>query len=78
MEKFALPKKNIVFIIAGLILILIGYLLMTGGGAESRELFNYDLFSVRRLYVAPLFILVGFVVEIVAIMKVKRSGEKGE
>lgn len=78
MEKFALPKKNIVFIIAGLILILIGYLLMTGGGAESRELFNYDLFSVRRLYVAPLFILAGFVVEIVAIMKVKRSGEKGE
>ena len=78
MEKFALPKKNIVFIIAGLILILIGYLLMTGGGADSRELFNYDLFSVRRLYVAPLFILAGFVVEIVAIMKVKRSGEKGE
>ena len=78
MEKFALPKKNIVFIIAGLILILIGYLLMTGGGAESRELFNYDLFSVRRLYIAPLFILAGFVVEIVAIMKVKRSGEKGE
>ena len=78
MEKFALPKKNIVFIIAGLILILIGYLLMTGGGAESRELFNYDLFSVRRLYIAPLFILEGFVVEIVAIMKVKRSGEKGE
>lgn len=78
MEKFALPKKNIVFIIAGLILILIGYLLMTGGGAESREIFNYDLFSVRRLYVAPLFILAGFVVEIVAIMKVKRSGEKGE
>lgn len=71
MDKFAIPKKNILFIIIGLIFMIIGFILLSGGGAKTPDVYNYDLFSVRRLYLAPISILIGFVVIIVAILKRK-------
>ena len=71
MDKFASPKRNIIYILAGLALIILGYILLSGGGAENQQVFNYDLFSVRRMYVAPLLIIAGFVIEIVAILRIK-------
>lgn len=69
MDKFAIPKKNIVLIIVGLAVILLGYILIMGGGAENPETFNEDLFSVRRMYVAPVVIILGFAIEVYAILK---------
>lgn len=71
MDKFAIPKKNILFIIVGLIFMIVGFILLSGGGARTPDVYNYDLFSVRRLYLAPISILIGFVIIIVAILKRK-------
>ncbi|MBR4975377.1 MAG: DUF3098 domain-containing protein [Bacteroidales bacterium] len=71
MDKFAIPKRNIVYILAGLALIILGYILLSGGGAENQQVFNYDLFNFRRMYVAPLLIIAGFVIEIFAILRIK-------
>ena len=47
-----------------------GYILMTGGGSDNPEVFNYAMFDFRRMVAAPIVIILGIVIEIVAIMKV--------
>ena len=47
---------------------VIGYLLMMGGGSEDPNVFNEDIFSARRIIIAPMFVLAGFVIEVYAIM----------
>lgn len=69
MDKFALPKKNFFLILIGLGIMVLGYILLSGGGSDDLNVFNYDMFSFRRLVVAPLLILAGFGFEIYAIMK---------
>lgn len=68
-NKFALPKKNILLILVGLFLMVLGYVLLAGGGANDPDSFSYEMFNFRRLVIAPLFILSGMVFEIYAIMK---------
>lgn len=69
MDKFALPKKNITLILIGLAILILGYVLLSGGGSDDPNVFNYDMFSFRRLVIAPIVILAGFGFEIYAIMK---------
>lgn len=69
MDKFALPKKNIVLILIGLGVIVLGYILLAGGGSDDPNVFNYQMFSFRRLVIAPIVIIAGFAFEIYAIMK---------
>lgn len=72
--KFAIPMKNVIYLLAGLALMIIGYILMTGGGTADPSVFTEkEMFSFRRVTLAPLFILAGFVVEIVAIMYIPKS-----
>ncbi|MCK9627764.1 MAG: DUF3098 domain-containing protein [Bacteroidales bacterium] len=67
--KFAIPYKNIIFVIAGVMLMLIGYALMTGGGTTDPSVFTgEEMFSFRRIVLSPLLILAGVAVEIYAIM----------
>jgi len=67
---FALGKENYKLIIIGFVIILFGFLLMTGGKSEDPNLFNADeIFSFRRITLAPLVVLAGFIFEIWAIMK---------
>jgi hypothetical protein len=47
-----------------------GYLLMMGGSSEDPKVFNYDMFDFQRMVAAPVVIICGIVVEVVAIMKV--------
>ncbi len=68
MEKFAIPKRNIIYIIIGLCVMILGFILMLGGGAENPQDYNYELFNARRLYVAPLLIIIGVGIEVFAIM----------
>ncbi len=72
MEKFAIPERNILLIIIGLVVMILGFILLAGGGAENPEVYNYELFNARRLYVAPLFIIAGIAIEVVAIMWKKK------
>lgn len=67
--QFAFGKQNYMLLFIGLALILVGFLLMIGGGTDNPNEFSEDIFNFRRITLAPLFILAGFVVEIFAIMK---------
>lgn len=69
MDKFAIPKENILYLIIGFAVMLAGYLLLLGGGADSPEVFNYALFSFTRMYIAPLLILMGFAIEIIVLLR---------
>ncbi|MDD2419775.1 MAG: DUF3098 domain-containing protein [Bacteroidia bacterium] len=72
--NFALPKKNLVFILAGLVLLILGYALMTGGGTTDPNVFPEEqMFSFRRITLAPFLILLGFAVEVFAIMYVPKG-----
>ena len=52
-----------------------GYILMSGGGSDDPQVFNYAMFDFRRLVVAPIVIILGIVIEIVAIMGVFKNKE---
>ena len=71
MDKFAIPKENILYLIIGFAVMLAGYLLLLGGGADSSDVFNYALFSFTRMYIAPLLILMGFAIEIIVLLRKK-------
>lgn len=69
--------KNYLLMIGGIVLIIIGFVIMSGGGSTDPKVFNGDeLFSPMRITVAPILILLGFAVEVVAIMlKPKKKTE---
>lgn len=67
---FAFGKENYRIFIIGVVIVVIGYLLMIGGGAENPNEFHEDeIFSFRRITLAPIVILTGFVTVLVGIMK---------
>ncbi len=66
---FAFVKENYKLLILGLIVITIGFLLMIGGGSDDPNVFSEDIFSFRRMTLAPILILAGYIIEIYAIMK---------
>jgi len=66
---FALGKENYRLIAIGFALIVIGFVLMVGGGSDDPNVFNPEIFSFRRITLAPLIILSGLVFEIYAILK---------
>ena len=66
-EKFALGKTNFVLIAVGVAIIILGLLLMTGPSSTETH-FEADIFSTRRIVVAPLVCFIGFVFMIFAIM----------
>lgn len=72
-NNFALGKTNWLLIGASLLCIIIGFALMTGD--SSGETFNPDIFSTRRLHVAPMLALFGFLSLIVGIMWPNKKGE---
>ena len=67
-EAMPLTLKGTAILAAGLLLMVLGYVLMTGGGSDDPQVFNEAMFNARRLVVAPLVIAAGVVVEIIAIM----------
>ena len=73
-EKFALGKTNFILIAIGVLIIIAGLLLMTGPSSTETH-FEPDIFSTRRVVVAPLVCFVGFVFMIFAIM-FRSKGEK--
>lgn len=56
--------------LAGLIVMVAGYVLMTGGGSDDPQVFNYAMFDFRRLVAAPVVIIAGIVIVAVSIVKV--------
>ena len=73
---FAIPKKNVLYIIAGFAIMVLGYVLMSGGGSDDPNVFNHEMFSFRRITLAPVVILIGMLVEIWSIMHIGKSKRK--
>ena len=61
--------KNHVMMLAGLLVIVLGFVLMSGGGDHTATYFDESIFSFRRITLAPVVVIAGFVVVGVAIMK---------
>lgn len=68
--KMAITPKGLRLLLIGVIVMVAGYLLMAGGGSDDPNVFNYDMFDFRRMVAAPVVIICGIIVEVVAIMKV--------
>lgn len=68
-EQMPLSMKNYKLMLIGFAIIVLGFVLMAGGGGTSAESFNYEMFSFRRITLAPIVVLGGFAFEIYAIMK---------
>ena len=72
-DKMAVSRKGLGLMLAGLLVMVAGYILMMGGGSDDPQVFNYAMFDFRRLVAAPVVILAGIVVEVVAILGVCRK-----
>lgn len=73
-ESFALGKENYLLLVIGFAIIVLGFVLMIGGKSEDPNVFNEEeIFSFRRITLAPMVVLAGFIFEIWAIMKKPRS-----
>lgn len=67
-DRMAMSAKGIRMMIAGLVVMAAGFLLLSGGGSDDPAVFNYAMFDFRRLVAAPVVIVAGIVVEVIAIM----------
>lgn len=73
MDNFAITKKGLRLLLAGVLVMAAGYILMTGGGSSDPEVFNYAMFDFRRLVAAPIVIIAGIVVEVMAVMGCRKK-----
>lgn len=69
-EKMAITGKGLKYLLAGFLVMVSGYILMSGGGSGDPAVFDYGMFSFRRMVAAPVVIVLGIVIEIVSIMKI--------
>ena len=66
--NFNFGKRNYQLLIAGVIVMAIGFVLMSGGGSDDPNVFSDAIFNTQRLTIAPILILTGLVIEIFAIL----------
>ena len=73
---FVFGPMNYRLLVIGLVVIIIGFVLMSGGKSDDPAVFNPEVFSIRRITIAPLVVLIGFIIEGFAIMwKPKNKSE---
>ena len=77
MEKrnFAFDKMNYILLAIGMAVVIVGFILMSGSGS-SEEAFNPDIFSVRRIKVAPVACFLGFAFVVYGIMHKPKNEEE--
>jgi hypothetical protein len=67
-DKMAVGAKGLKFMIVGILVMVAGLILLAGGGSKDPSVFNYAMFDFQRLVAAPVVIVCGVVIEIIAIM----------
>lgn len=65
---FIFERKNYIFMGIGAAVIALGFILMAGGGSDDPNVFNPEIYSWRRIRLAPALILIGFGIEVYAIL----------
>jgi NADH:ubiquinone oxidoreductase subunit 6 (subunit J) len=66
---FSLDKQNYRLMVIGCVIVLIGFVLMMGGGSEDPNVFSREIFSPRRITVAPIVVMAGYIFIMYAILK---------
>jgi len=66
--EFIFGKKNYKFMFIGIAFIALGFILMSGGGSDDPNVFNPEIFNFRRIRLAPVLVLIGFGIQIYAIL----------
>lgn len=72
---FPLPVGNYKMILIGFGIVVLGFILMMGGGSDDPTKFSYDIFSFRRITLAPIVVLAGFSFIFWAIMRKPKKEE---
>ncbi len=67
-KEFLFGKRNFRFLMLSLLVIAIGFIMMSGGGSDDPNVFNPEIFSFRRIRLAPTIVLLGFGLAIYAIL----------
>lgn len=68
MKRPLLEKRNYQIIIGGIILIAVGFILMSGGRSDDPEVFNPEIYNFRRIRLAPTLIIIGLALQAYAIL----------
>lgn len=74
--KMPITPKGLKYLLVGLLVMVSGYILMSGGGSDDPQVFNYAMFDFRRMVVAPVVIILGIIIEIIAIMGVFKGNKE--
>lgn len=74
-RNYAFDKTNFILLAVGMLVVILGFILMNGAGSDE-SVFNNDIFSVRRIKVAPVVCFIGFISIIYAI--IRKPADKGE
>lgn len=76
--KFIFEKRNYQFMFIGLAFIVIGFILMAGGGSDDPMVFNPEKYNWQRIRLAPALILIGFAVQVYAILAKPKKDSSSE
>ena len=68
-KEFIFAKANYKLMLIGFVVIALGFILMVGGGSDNPNVFNPEIFNFRRIRLAPALVLIGFGIEIAAILR---------
>ena len=71
--EFLFEKTNYTVLLIGLAVIALGFILMSGGGSDDPNVFNEEVFSFRRIRLAPTVVLIGFGITIYSIFKKEKK-----
>ncbi len=74
--EFVFDRKNYKFMLIGIAFITLGFILMTGGGSDDPNVFNPEIYNWRRIRLAPAMVLLGFGIEVYAILLKPDSKEE--
>ncbi len=74
--EFVFERKNYIFMLIGVAFIALGFILMTGGGSDDPNVFNPEIYNWRRIRLAPAMVLLGFAIEVYAILLKPDSKEE--
>ena len=68
-KKFLFGSKNYKLLLISVVILLIGFFLMSGGGSDDPMKFNSEIYNFRRIRLAPILIIIGFILSILSILK---------
>ena len=75
-KEFIFSKANYKLMLIGFVVIALGFILMVGGGSDDPNVFNPEIFNFRRIRLAPALVLIGFGIEIAAILRSFNNSKK--